>query len=319
MKRNIALDSFRIFASLMVICLHCDYGLLNNIFVDIIKVSSRWAVPFFFMTTGLFLYKKEDKLLTFPEKKITHLISIHLISSLIFIFVKIINNENLKFGLVNLLNGTYYHLWYVGSSVIGIILIWYISKIGLYKKLLLISVAILIITLLTDGYDIIINKNIKYMPFLLSISFIAIGHLISKKNIKKNINILGLFLLFIFQFLENYTLRIFSDKYENYRIFITTIMFSILLVSFLNKVKSRSKIITFLASLGVKYSLFVYLYHPIFIILLSVLINKKTFLNKYINIGFQPLIIFIITIFTGIIINKYFSRLFKVLNGNIKL
>lgn len=61
MKRKNGIDLFRLIGAFFIMCIHAEYGKLNQEYVDNLRLFSRWAVPFFFITTGFFLGSKIQK------------------------------------------------------------------------------------------------------------------------------------------------------------------------------------------------------------------------------------------------------------------
>ena len=66
MERKNGIDLFKLIGAFFIMCLHTSYGSLDQEYVDNLRLFSRWAVPFFFISTGLFLGNKiENKNLDF--------------------------------------------------------------------------------------------------------------------------------------------------------------------------------------------------------------------------------------------------------------
>jgi surface polysaccharide O-acyltransferase-like enzyme len=113
-------------------CLHADYGFLNQECVDNLRLFSRWAVPFYFITTGFFIREKIEKNnLDFKriQKNVSTLISILIVSSAIYILVNFVNGY-FPIGIVSVLIGSHFHLWFIGSLLTGYVFIWYLFFIG---------------------------------------------------------------------------------------------------------------------------------------------------------------------------------------------
>ena len=312
-NRNHTIDFIRILAAFAIVCIHSNYGNSNMEIVNLFKISTRWAVPFFFIISGYFLFNQRKDISSFPKKTMTKLISIHIISSSIFLLIKFFDKQNLDMGLVNIINGTYFHLWFIGSMLLGIIIIWYIYQMKLNRFLTIISILILCATTFTDGYDSLFEKKISYMPFLISIPFMHFGSIISVKNkiMTKKMLFVLVITFFILQYFEYYLLNLYSNNFVTQTLSISTIIFAILFFKVMvsNKINNENYII----KIGRKYSLFIYLFHPVLILLLS----KISIENSNLNYGIQPFITFILTLTLGIIINKIYPKLFAVLNGEI--
>src|SRR5690606_29767542 len=104
------------------------------------------------------------------QRNISTLITILIVSSIIYFPINFIL-ETPSFHVVNILTGTYSHLWFIGSLIVGYLFIWYLYLIRVNRLLPYLSVLILVIAILTDSYDLIFAKNIDFelFRFLMSI------------------------------------------------------------------------------------------------------------------------------------------------------
>lgn len=320
MNRKNGIDLFRLIGAFFIVCIHTDYGKLNHEFVDNLKIFSRWAVPFFFITTGFFLsHKIENKTLLFKriENNTATLISILLVTSLVYLPI----NLGLKAipTIETLLAGSYFHLWFIGSLLFGYISIWYIYFVGISKILPYLSIFILLIALVSDSYDQFLRKDIDFVLFrtLLSIPFMYIGIELAKmkKNLaNKKILISLIFIGFITQYFEAELLfKLFDYKKQAHQFLIGTIICSIPLFMLSSKIILRDNL---LSNWGRLYSLFIYVYHP----LVYIIVWKIATLlvpNQIENLKqFSPFIIFSVTISIAFFLNNRFPVIFKLLNGN---
>lgn len=211
MKRNITLDYYKIFLSILVICIHFSVKVSYSGFVDgfyeaFIKDGiTRIAVPSFFLINGYFL-----KIESFSsvKKYILHIGIIYLVWSLFYL--PNFNIYNVKSFSIILIFG-YAHLWYLVALIEAVILFYFLKKI-LRKDIFLFVIAI---GLFVIGYFVQIKYSeltpfsiLKYRNFLfIGLPFIIIGNLIknAKFHIKRNILIWILFpISFISFILEIY-------------------------------------------------------------------------------------------------------------------
>lgn len=58
MSRLNAIDLMRLIAAFSIMFLHTSLGAISVNNQEIIRLSVRWAVPFFFITSGFFFRKK---------------------------------------------------------------------------------------------------------------------------------------------------------------------------------------------------------------------------------------------------------------------
>ncbi|TSJ40740.1 acyltransferase [Mucilaginibacter corticis] len=323
MNRKNGIDLFRLVASFFIICLHTSYGNLNKEIVDDLRLLSRWALPFFFITTGFFLgYKIENNTLDFKniQKNVSLLISILIISSIVCLPIDIVKG-NMSIGVSNILTGLHAHLWFIGSLLIGYIFIWYLFFIKRNNYLPYISIGILLLALFSDSYDQVFGKNIDFelARFLLSIPLMYIGIILAKKenvfNSISNILLIGLVIAGIaIQFIEAQLLfKYFNYDKFNHQFLLGTIIIAIPLFILSTKINTEENVLT---KWGKEYSLFVYLYHPLTLAVMTVIFKFTPNSFDFIR-WFSPVIAFTLTLTFSIILNKFFPKIYNIMNGNI--
>ncbi|MEZ7498472.1 acyltransferase family protein [Flavobacterium sp. Arc3] len=321
MSRKNGIDLFRLIAAFFIMCIHTNYGSLNPEYVDTLRLLSRWAVPFYFLATGFFLGDKiVNNNLDFNriQKNVSMLISILIVASIIYLPIDFIHGNNIN-SIATILTGSYFHLWFIGGLLIGYIFIWYLFYIQKIKVLPYISIFILLSALLTDSYDQLFNQNIDFSLFslLLSIPFMHIGIIISKKdtNLISNKLLIALVLIgFSIQFIEaELFLKLFDYKKYTHQFLLGTIITAIplfILSSKINLKKNR------FSKWGKKYSLLLFLYHPLVYEIIRVVLTKVV-PNYYDTISiFYPFIGFALTLTFAIMLNRLFPKIYNILNGN---
>jgi surface polysaccharide O-acyltransferase-like enzyme len=325
MNRQNGIDLFRIIAAFFIMILHADsFGDLDSEYVNNFRLLGRWAVPFYFIVTGYFIEKKIDNRhldFTKIQNNISKLITILIVSSLIYIPINIAKGR-LFYQVDHLLTGSYFHLWFIGSLLFGYIFIWYLFFIKKNKFLPYIAVLLLLLAIITDSYDQFLGLNISFnlFRFLLSIPFLYIGIVLSRKKASKvNKKVLFAILIIgiIIQLFEvNLLSQLFGyDKYLHQFLFGTIIIvIPIFILSSMIKIK-ESKLVKW----GRQHSLFIYLFHPMIYLGLGVFIHK--FFPNYTGtiLMFSPIIGFIIILFIAILFDNYFPKIYKLLNGNLGL
>lgn len=322
MDRKNGIDVFRFIGAFFIMCLHTGYGSLSQEYSDGIRLVSRWALPFYFMTTGYFLASKiVNKSLDFKrvEGNVSRLITIFIISSFIFLPLGVLKGyaEN---SIDAVLIGSYFHLWFVGSLVIGYVFIWYLFYTKRSILLSFISMILILLALLTDSYDQFFGYSLSYelFRFLLVIPFMYIGVLVYK-NRNKVVNhtfLIGLILLgLIVQFVEAevfYSLFAYAKTTHQFLIgsLITAVAVFVLSVN-LELKETR------LSLWGRQYSLFIYLYHPLIFMVswrtLDILAPDQYGTIKM----FSPIIGFILTLLCCLLLRRFFPKIFNFMNGEI--
>ncbi|MBN2554943.1 MAG: acyltransferase family protein, partial [Anaerolineales bacterium] len=124
MKRNQSIDSMCYLAAFAVVTLHVGYAGLPAAWGENIRLLSRWAVPFFFIISGYFLHAPGKPLSTRASSQIVRLAWLLLFWSLVYTLVNM-GEYGIEYGLSMLLRsevfvyGTYSHLWFLGSAMLG--------------------------------------------------------------------------------------------------------------------------------------------------------------------------------------------------------
>lgn len=161
-NKKSGIDYFRLIAAFLVIAIHTSPLLSYTETGDFIltRIIARVAVPFFFMTSGFFLItryrRNEHKRNLFVQKTAL----LYGVSILLYLPLNIYSGY---FKVANLLpnilkdiffDGTFYHLWYLPSAIIGGIIAWFLVKQCHYnyRKALLITSALYLIGLFGDSY-----------------------------------------------------------------------------------------------------------------------------------------------------------------------
>lgn len=224
-------DLFRIVAALLVVAIHISPLSNINETADFIftRVIARVAVPFFFMTTGFFLFsdiKRVDKIKKFLKKTG----KIYLSAIILYLPLNIYMGYFKKdFSLLKLFkdilfDGTIYHLWYLPAVMLGVVIVYILlSQLSLHVAFA-ISCILYVIGLLGDSYyglSFKVPAIEKIYDFLFFISdytrngifyapiFLVMGAMLHRKNKvrKLEINILGFFCSISLMIAEGLILR----------------------------------------------------------------------------------------------------------------
>ena len=146
MERNITLDCFKIFLSILVITIHLGARLIDshplwNWFIS--QGIARIAVPCFFIINGYYLAKKINDF-NATKKYILHLLVIY--TTWFFLYTLFYTKQfNLVTLLQDFLLGSL-HLWYVISLICGCILLFVLKKRIRNDHILLFFVILLFFT-----------------------------------------------------------------------------------------------------------------------------------------------------------------------------
>lgn len=166
-KRYAALDIFRLIAAFLIIGIHTSPLLSINETADFIftHIIARVAVPFFLMVTGYFLYlsiEKGNEL--YIKSTIKKLMGIYVFAIFLYLPLNIYGNyfkqKYLFWQIVKdlVLDGTFYHLWYLPATIIGILLLVSLLRKFPVPHVLIITLGLYIVGLGGDSYYGIVTK-----------------------------------------------------------------------------------------------------------------------------------------------------------------
>lgn len=326
MNRSYTIDLARFIAAFCVMTLHTPLPSMGHDIGAIIRISGRWAVPFFFMAAGYFLGKKitQDSKLPMQsiEKNMVKLFSVFFVSSIVYMIYSYLLTPTISFNdIALLLKGTYGHLWFVGSMIVAYIFIWYMYAIGQSKILSVIALALLVFTVYADAYDLISGKTVIYQQlprFLSSIPFMYMGVYLSDKNIPQKSLPLWI-VVFVIGFLLQYGEAFYFEKIYKYSayqpqtligtIFAAVGIFNMCLLIQTNENKP--------AIYGQKYSLFIYLYHLIGYWVVQKIIALVGITPSDYTRLFLPVFGFGFMLAFAILLDKFLPKVFAILNGDI--
>jgi surface polysaccharide O-acyltransferase-like enzyme len=299
-------------------------GAPANLVIEL-RLLSRWAVPFFFLVSGYFFYPRFNKNANESIVGVLKtLLTLFITSCVLFLPVGIlstIKNTGSAYKILSfqtLVTGTYFHLWFIGAMIFGYLFIWLFLVSKLDKLLNFISILIVLMILAFDSYSHIFNisADSNVLRYLSSIPLLNLGFLIAKHNsdLKRNTVLIPLLMVFLgigIELLEAFLLK----KYTSYDPFKHQILIGVLITAVGLLLLSINFNVpdNMMANYGRRYSLLVYLYHPLAITGVSAVFQKLRILNSLQL--FIPVIVFIITVGIIVFIDKYMARLFKILSG----
>lgn len=196
MERNIRVDYYKIFLSILVVCIHIQPLFAEDQFLSwfISNGLSRMAVPSFFIISGYYLYPKLGDNKT-VKKYIIRLCIIYATWAIVYSTFYIHNS--VKSVLLYVAFG-YDHLWYLPASIIGVLMVF------LSKKVIKKDVVIFIIALLLYISSIIVSiwKGVDYFTIYyfrngitVGFLFTMIGCLLKDRNLAEKIKDKHLILL----------------------------------------------------------------------------------------------------------------------------
>lgn len=319
MVKNNTLNLIKAIAAISVVFIHIKFP---NEAGNIITSLARFAVPFFFMTSGYFAYQsnynKERNLRNIKKiLKITlfaligyfiwKIIYYNYYGNLDLLYNRLTDKEFIKIFFQYNKTVLGMHLWYLLALIYIYIMYYFIDKYKVHKVSYYLIPLILIINILLGEITIFNNIKIEYETtrnfMLTGFPFFMLGNLIkySKEKIKYNNLVLIIFIIIfiITSILEFY-------KIGTCDLYISTIFLSITL--FILGIQNPNLIgnKNILAVIGDKYSL------TIFILQIIVIDAFKIWSYPANNIYFEyaePILIIFILIIISIIYDKIKRKL----------
>lgn len=170
-SRSGGLDAFRMIAALLVIAIHTSplTSINDNADFFFTRILARVAVPFFFMVTGQFVVSEFlDKSGNAGNSLLASLRKIGLIygvAILLYIPIGIYagHYKNLSFyDAIEMLvfDGTFYHLWYFPACMVGLLLVYGLSRFLSLRSMTVIAAVLYVFGLLGDSYYGIIEDTL---------------------------------------------------------------------------------------------------------------------------------------------------------------
>ena len=321
-QRNHTIDVFRLIGAFCVVALHSPLGTMPNTLALAIRLGSRWAVPFFFLVSGYFIANSlRDRKQINLSKSINSLIGILIVANLIYCLFYLVDANpasTLDLDFTKIMVGQSEHLWYIGSTVFGLIMLQYLVSRYSDKVLFVVGLVILFFVLSYSYSGITgIHMQQDVARYFTSIPFIFAGFLIGRhpeflRHLSVPICIAVTILGFLLESGEAIALYKFTGAGpHNQEMLLGTAILAlgIFCLSLASVTVQTNK----LAEAGRKYSLLIYLYHPIIITVVYSIWNLGSY-NTHLY-WVSPLIDFIITLLILRVIQRISPVAFKALSG----
>ncbi len=321
MSRNHGLDLLKVICAFMIICIHVPFpGLLG----EIITPLTRIAVLIFFMISGYYYsYIKERQK---EKKQIIKIFKLLMSANLLYFFWSLawtfIKGDSITAYISNVLSlESIYkfivfnespfggHLWYLGS-ILYVLLIVFAIEIKWTRKVLYPLIPILLLTDLVFGkYSVLLFGTTFPYIFVRNFLFVGlpyflIGDLLNIYKIKiKNSKALLLSLLFVVTtFIEKFAL-VYFDVNADREHYISTTFLAVCVFLWANNlnIKDNRKLTGIICYVGANLSTYIYIIHPIFITIMSAIMN---YVSRYIGFDMvynymEPFLILLVTAFVS--------------------
>ncbi|MVM38275.1 acyltransferase family protein [Spirosoma sp. HMF3257] len=315
-QRNPSVDLCRFLGAFSVFIAHGIYASKMPALV----LMGRWSVPFFFMVSGYYFHKNYIKQVGYAfTKTFKTLLSILLFANGFYLLFMLLTVGSLT-SLANhftLIVGTYFHLWFLTSLLLGYLVLWPFLVCKLESLLPYLSAFVIVIILVINPYHSLfsINAHPIYSRMLLSIPFLCIGFLIDKYRIERHVSKWVCYLLIglgiSWQFIEIYFLSITWQNSLTVTLVGGTVLYAMGMFLLSLKLTIPSNI---LSQLGCLYSQLLYLYHPfINYFIFQVLLTTKA---SPVFFWFSPVWTMGVTLPIFLLMHQVNPKLFRLLSGN---
>lgn len=292
MQRNYSIDILKFICAILIVFLHtkCAYQ-------DMVLPLTRCAVPCFFMISGYLLYREGGIGTERIKRNLKHVAKITLWATVLFFFWKEFTSfkhggympsarQMLEWVVLNDCPFGF-HLWYLYAYIYVLMIVMVIDKYEQWRWLF-ISIPLLLLTDLSFGKYSLVLLNREY-PFIfvrnflfVGLPYFALGAFLKQRNgslMKNKIMLIGGVLLFsISSQLEKYLL-ISIGKCPTREHYISSTFLAICLFVLLLSIKVEKPNV--MSKIGEKDSLYIYIFHPIFIWILSTGFKKVGMLGAY--------------------------------------
>jgi surface polysaccharide O-acyltransferase-like enzyme len=321
LKRNYTIDVFRIIGAFCVVALHSPLGTLPNALALSLRLGSRWAVPFFFLVSGYMVVKPDKQEIT-TTKSVTNLLAIFIVANVIYLLYFWLDNNPATpnaLTFTSLLIGQSQHLWFIGSSILGLLLLQYVTSRYASLVVLAVAVATLLFVVAGDGYSKLSGFTVQYeiARYLTSVPFLFAGYLIARHRarlprLSVGVCVAWVLLGFVLEAGEAVAIyRAAGSSPHNQELLLGTAVAA--LGIFYLCLMASSETDNQLAENGRVYSLLIYLYHPLLILILF----GNVALGNYGNWAYwlSPLVVFFGLLFVLKVLRRGTPRAFAILSG----
>lgn len=284
MKRSNSIDLLRIVAAFFIVCIHTEFFAMQEV-----NAVARFAVPVFFMISGYFFIggKRESQMRSI--KKILILVVLTNILFFAYKFALAFLGHNAgqfvanSFSLSSLFNFLVFnespfggHLWFLSALLYCMIIAFFLSKIRLNKVFMIVAIAVLLIGDLIFGkYSLLIFGREFPVIWVRNFIFVGLpyfylgslfkGYTPDKIKVSSGLLITLIILFALTSVGEKYFLgAINASATREHYISTTFLAVSVFVLALKHPMYNCSGVGRALANAGRKYSLAIYIIHPVF-------------------------------------------------------
>lgn len=336
------IDRFRQVAALLIVGIH-TYPLASineNLNFMTINVFARIAVPFFLMITGYFLLPQYLSKERSSAKPLINCIKktslLYAIATAIYLPISIYAGYYSEGSIITtivrniIFDGTYYHLWYLPASIIGVLLIYFLGRKFSIRTVLGITVVLYLFGLLGDSYYGLTTK-IPFLNFIYNAGFqvfsytrnglfyapvfLAMGAMIAKMSNRLSVKacLFGVAVSAVTMLVEGLVLH--SAGYQRHdSMYIALLPCMFFLFQLLLSQKGRTR------PIFRNVTTWIYILHPLFIVAVRGAVKVMGFASFFVeNSIIHFLTVCLLSIVSSLLIAKLLQRRKKQRNSSLVL
>ena len=308
-ERNYSIDVLKFICAVLVVIIHTEWN-----YQQLVLPIAKCAVPCFFIISGYLLFDKTGIKPERLNRNLIHIGKITLGASFLFIFLKEILNvirhsslwmpsfNDLVVWIVFNVTPFAYHLWYLYAYLYVLIIITIVNKYGKWRVLYWITPVLLIADLSLGKYSLLLwGWELPYFYLLnflfVGLPYFAIGTMIKGKadyiiGTFNKITLCGYTILFTLALYMEKFILLYLEKNPSREHYISSTFLSVFIILIALSIKTDNK--SLLSKLGEKDSLYIYVFHPIFVTCCTILFGKMQLSGFYMY--FSPIIVICLTI-----------------------
>ena len=153
--RSASVDAFRLLAACLVFFCHSIYTSQASL-LTLLGLLGRWIIPFFFLVSGYYFQKSYTRQPRYAFSKIAKgLLAVTLFVNLFYLaFIGLVEGSLVTIANhFTLLVGTYFHLWFLTSMMLGYIVLWFLLTFGLERLMPNVAAVFLLLILSLAPYN----------------------------------------------------------------------------------------------------------------------------------------------------------------------
>ncbi len=316
-ERNYSIDILKSVCAILVVVLHT-----NCKWHDAVLPLTRCAVPCFLMISGFLLYSEEngigrERLL----RNIKHIVHTMLWSTALFVLVKEAQSIHhgtlyipslgqwLKFFVLND-NPFGFHLWYLGAYLYVLLIMLAVDKYKLWRLLLWLTPVLLLGDLVLGKYSLLLIG--REFPYICVRNFLFVGipyfmlgvwiKMCKYKLLSINKIAFGGGILFSLTSIIEKTILLKLDMCPTRDHYLSTTLLAFCLFMFVLSYKNMKPSV--FSRVGERDSLYAYILHPLFLIVLPFIIKKMPNIVGVCYDYTAPLVVLVMTLGLIVTIRK---------------